>query len=225
MREFDVVLFGATGFTGRFVAEALAGAETSVRWAIAGRDRERLAAVRAELVRAHGAAAEVPIVVARSDDAASLRARLQAAGQGGAAFGLSVPGSGQWALLQLREDFDPVAAGLGALAPALQRLDVVLLHELLLERALGISKAAQAAKTNLRYDKSTDNALQLARTASDDTQLCCFMNATPVADVRAVCDSGEVMPQKSTFFHPKIPNGLVFHDLRAADRDARDGRG
>ncbi len=158
-------------------------------------------------------------------DAASLRARLQAAGQGGAAFGLSVPGSDQWALLQLREDFDPVAAGLGALAPALQRLDVVLLHELLLERALGISKAAQAAKTNLRYDKSTDNALQLARTASDDTQLCCFMNATPVADVRAVCDSGEVMPQKSTFFHPKIPNGLVFHDLRAADRDARDGRG
>jgi uncharacterized protein (DUF1015 family) len=42
------------------------------------------------------------------------------------------------------------------------------------------------------------------------------MNATPVGDVKAVCDSGEVMPQKSTFFHPKIPNGLVFHDLAAS---------
>ena len=39
------------------------------------------------------------------------------------------------------------------------------------------------------------------------------MNATPVSDVRAVCDSGEVMPQKSTFFYPKIPTGLCFHTL------------
>lgn len=153
--------------------------------------------------------------------AASLRARLLAAGAHGAAFGLAIPGTGQWAVLRLRADFDPVAAGLGALPPALQRLDVALLHELLLERALGISKAAQEAKTNLRYYKSTDEALAAARATGSDVQLCCFMNATPVADVRAVCDSGQVMPQKSTFFHPKIPNGLVFYDLRAAGEDPR----
>jgi uncharacterized protein (DUF1015 family) len=46
-----------------------------------------------------------------------------------------------------------------------------------------------------------------------DTQLVCFMNATPVRDVVAVCDSGEVMPQKSTFFFPKIPTGLVFRTI------------
>lgn len=154
-------------------------------------------------------------------DAASLRARLLAAGAHGAAFGLAIPGTGQWAVLRLRADFDPIAAGLGALPPALQRLDVALLHELLLERALGISKAAQEAKTNLRYYKSTDEALAAARATGSDVQLCCFMNATPVADVRAVCDSGQVMPQKSTFFHPKIPNGLVFYDLRAAGEDPR----
>lgn len=133
--------------------------------------------------------------------------------EGRATFGLSLPGSGTMHVLRLREDFDPASAGLGELPEALRTLDVVLLHELVLERALGITKQAQAAKTNLRYYKSTDASLAVAREGDADTQLVCLMNATPVADVRAVCDSGEVMPQKSTFFYPKIPNGLVFYDL------------
>ncbi len=156
-------------------------------------------------------------------DAATLRARLQAAAATGAALGLAVPGAGRWTVLSLRRDYDPVEAGLGGLAEALRRLDVVVLHELVLERALGIDKPAQAAKTNLRYDKSTDAALAVAQSSATDVQLCCFMNATPVSDVRAVCDSGEVMPQKSTFFHPKIPGGLVFYDLDAAGEDATRG--
>lgn len=136
--------------------------------------------------------------------------------EGRATFALSLPGSGTMTVLTLREDFDPAAAGLGQMAEALQRLDVVLLHELVLERGLKISKQAQAAKTNLRYEKSTDKALSAARAGDDTAQLVCLMNATPVSDVVAVCDSGEVMPQKSTFFYPKIPNGLVFYDLSPA---------
>jgi uncharacterized protein (DUF1015 family) len=149
-------------------------------------------------------------------DKAGLRELLTAAGAERAAFGLALPGSGELHLLTLRADFDPAAAGLGELADALQRLDVALLHELILERALGISKQAQADKTNLYYYKSTDAALTVAQgvhAQDQDTQLVCFMNATPVADVVAVCDSGEVMPQKSTFFFPKIPTGLVFHTI------------
>ncbi len=153
-------------------------------------------------------------------DAATLRARLQAAGAERAAFGFAVPSSGELVVLTLRADFDPIAAGLGELPAALQRLDVALLHELVLERALGITKEAQAAKTNLRYYKSTDKALAVAQGRfglgeedDSDTQLVCFMNATPVSDVVAVCDSGQVMPQKSTFFYPKIPTGLVFREL------------
>lgn len=151
----------------------------------------------------------------------ALRQRLQTAGAERAAFGLALPGKGELCVLTLRAGFDPDAAGLGALPPALQRLDVALLHELVIERALGIGKPAQEAKTNLYYYKSTDEALAVARDGTGDVQLVCFMNATPVSDVRAVCDSGQVMPQKSTFFHPKIPNGLVIHDLRAADEDPR----
>ncbi len=146
-------------------------------------------------------------------DTEALRTRMSAAGAERAAFGLTVPASGSLCILTLRADFDPPAAGLGELAKPLQRLDVALLHELVLERALGITKEAQAAKANLRYFKSSEKALEVAVGGDDKTQLCCFMNATPVQDVVDVCDSGEVMPQKSTFFFPKIPNGLVFHDL------------
>ena len=155
--------------------------------------------------------------VALAGTGAELRARLAAAARTGAAFGLAVPGAGTLHLLRLRPDFDPQAAGLGHLHAALQRLDVALLHELVLERGLGITREAQSQNTNLRYYKSTDEALAVARgerSDAADVQLVCFMNPTPVADVRAVCDSGEVMPQKSTFFYPKIPTGLVFHDLR-----------
>jgi uncharacterized protein (DUF1015 family) len=154
---------------------------------------------------------EVPL----PGDAAGMRRALATTGP--ATFGLAVPGSGRLHVLRLREGFDPAAAGLGALPAALQRLDVVVLHELLLERSLGITKAAQEAKTNIYYYKSTEQALAAAAGRDDPSvQLVCLMNATPVSDVRAVCDSGQVMPQKSTFFYPKIPNGLVFHDLRSA---------
>jgi len=156
---------------------------------------------------------EVPL----PGSAAELRTKLAEAAAHGAAFGLAVPGQGPLHLLALRKDFAPTAAGLGHLHAALQRLDVALLHELVLERGLGITREAQSQNTNLRYYKSTDEALAVAagqREAAADVQLVCFMNPTPVADVRAVCDSGEVMPQKSTFFYPKIPTGLVFHDLR-----------
>ena len=39
------------------------------------------------------------------------------------------------------------------------------------------------------------------------------MNGTPVAQVREVAEAGEVMPQKSTFFYPKVPTGLAIHTL------------
>lgn len=153
-------------------------------------------------------------------DAAALRRLLRDAAAERPAFALATPsgggGSKTMTVLVLRADFDPVAAGLGALPTALQRLDVALLHELVLERGLGITKQMQADKTNLYYYKSTDAALAVARgehSQDTDTQLVCFMNATPVRDVVAVCDSGEVMPQKSTFFFPKIPTGLVFRTI------------
>ncbi|MCA9694451.1 MAG: DUF1015 domain-containing protein, partial [Myxococcales bacterium] len=113
-------------------------------------------------------------------DALALRKRLEDAGASGASFALAVPGEGSMEVLTLRADFDPIAAGLGDVPAALQRLDVALLHDLVLDRGLGITRAIQEAKTNIHYYKSTAKALEVARAGGDDTQLVCFMNATPV---------------------------------------------
>jgi short subunit dehydrogenase-like uncharacterized protein len=74
-RPYDIVLFGATGFTGKLVAEYLARrAPKGLRWAIAGRNREKLESVREELEEIDGALAALPILVADGHDQASLDA-------------------------------------------------------------------------------------------------------------------------------------------------------
>lgn len=77
-REFDVIVFGSTGYTGRLVAEHLLktyGAAGSVKWAMAGRSKDKLAEVAKEI----GAPASLPLVVANSDDPASLEAMCKRA--------------------------------------------------------------------------------------------------------------------------------------------------
>ena len=72
-RSFDIVLFGATGFTGKLVAEYLVKhAPADLRWALAGRSREKLEAVRADLARTDAKAASLPIVLGDSQDQASM---------------------------------------------------------------------------------------------------------------------------------------------------------
>lgn len=77
MTDYDIVLFGATGFTGGLTAEYLAGqAPPGTRIALAGRNREKLEAVRARLA---GASGEVPLLHADVEDPASLRLLAESA--------------------------------------------------------------------------------------------------------------------------------------------------
>ena len=72
-REFDVVLFGATGFTGGLTAEYLAGAvPDGCRWALAGRNQAKLAAVRERLAAEHPELADLPLLHADATDPDSL---------------------------------------------------------------------------------------------------------------------------------------------------------
>ncbi|MEQ7847041.1 saccharopine dehydrogenase family protein [Nocardioides kribbensis] len=72
-RELDLVLFGATGFTGGLTAEYLARtAPTGLRWALVGRSRDKLERVRARLVRIDPALADLPLLEADATDAAGL---------------------------------------------------------------------------------------------------------------------------------------------------------
>ncbi len=77
--EFDVIVYGATGYTGRLVADYLArtyGLNGEVKWAMAGRSADKLAAVRDEI----GAPADTPLIVADANDPASLAAMAARAG-------------------------------------------------------------------------------------------------------------------------------------------------
>ncbi len=122
--------------------------------------------------------------------------------------------AGKAALLTLRADAvldrHPV---LGARPEVVRSTAVALLHDGLLEHVLGISKDAQAAKTNLKYLQDARQGIALVN--AGEGQVLFLMNPTPVATIRAVAAAGEVMPQKSTFFYPKVPSGLLFHTLQA----------
>ncbi|MEV0725728.1 saccharopine dehydrogenase NADP-binding domain-containing protein [Micromonospora purpureochromogenes] len=79
-RPYDLVLFGATGFTGGLTAEYLARhAPAGLRWALAGRNPAKLAAVRDRLADIDAALAELPLLTADVTDAASLRAVAESA--------------------------------------------------------------------------------------------------------------------------------------------------
>ena len=73
-REFDVVLWGATGFTGELVAEYLVEHYGDLRWALAGRNEAKLEAARARLATLAPAAGQLPLLLGDSFDRASLDA-------------------------------------------------------------------------------------------------------------------------------------------------------
>ncbi len=94
---------------------------------------------------------------------------------------------------------------------ALKSLGLVLLHDLILGKLLGISQEAMAKQSNILYvhdDREVFEAVE-----SGKVQVGFVVKPTTVAQVLAVSESGEVMPQKSTFFYPKIMTGLVFNSI------------
>jgi uncharacterized protein (DUF1015 family) len=141
-------------------------------------------------------------------------ARLRSAGRSAPSMAAAAQ-DGRVAVLTLRRDADLDAhPTLGRKPAVLRRTDVALLHGGILEGVLGITPEAQAAKTNLWYPQDAGGALGELRAGRG--QVLFLMNATPVTQVREVAEAGEVMPQKATFFYPKIATGLAIHTLDPA---------
>jgi uncharacterized protein (DUF1015 family) len=108
---------------------------------------------------------------------------------------------------------DPAAAQAAAPghSPAYQELDVAILQTLVMEKVLGITTADMAAERYVTFFKDRNDAF--ARLEAGEFQVGFFMNPTRLDQVRQVAFGGERMPQKATFFYPKLPTGLVFQDL------------
>jgi uncharacterized protein (DUF1015 family) len=98
----------------------------------------------------------------------------------------------------------------------LRPLDVVLLHGFLLEELLGISPEAVTAGHHVKYYK--DPAKASADLSSGAIQAAFFLNPVSIAEFRDVSLSGHVLPQKATFFYPKIGTGLLIFPVAGDDR-------
>ena len=94
---------------------------------------------------------------------------------------------------------------------ATQQLDVTILHTLILEKIFGIDAENMAKQINLTYTKIFDEAISSVQ--QGNSQCAFILNPTRVSEIREVASNGEKMPQKSTYFYPKMITGLVMNQL------------
>lgn len=117
--------------------------------------------------------------------------------------------------LLVLKDSPEAKAALDLLNPgksdAYKGLDVTVLHSLILEKLFGIDKENMANQVNLRYTRDFDEACMCA--ASDEYNCAFILNSTKVSEIKDVALAGEKMPQKSTYFYPKLITGLVMNEL------------
>ena len=129
--------------------------------------------------------------------------------EGKKAFAFYAGGSG-WDLLTLR-DAAPLRDRLPDCSGALRQLDVTVLHTLVLEDIMGIDKENMANQVNLTYTRSMEEAVRGVQ--KGDYQCAFLLNPTRVEEIRDVAAAGEKMPQKSTYFYPKLITGLVMNQF------------
>jgi len=140
----------------------------------------------------------------RLTDAASTKGAARAALRSTApyAFGLAEPGGGAL----LAEALPAAAALLPAdAAPSLRALDTYFLHHVVLSALL---KVPDDAVDYVHSEAEAEDAV-----ARGACRLAVLMRPTPVGQIVDVAEAGTSMPAKSTFFHPKLPSGLVIHPL------------
>lgn len=141
------------------------------------------------------------------DDA---QAKLQAAYDDGKKAFVFYSGGDDAALLTLTNDalMDTLLPEESAVS---RQLDVNVLHTAILERLLGIDKDNMARQINLTYTRVTDEAIDGVKSGA--FQAAFLLNPTRVSEIQGVAAAGEKMPQKSTYFYPKLITGLTMNEL------------
>ena len=136
------------------------------------------------------------------------RARLNDSGSG--AIGVTLKGNSSYLLLRLRSRTAMKSAMPDAPAEV-RRLDVSVLHALVFDRIFGLRADEIRKGGNIEYTIEVGGALgAVAQGRADGAFL---MNPPSIQDVERVSDAGATMPEKSTYFHPKLLTGLVMNPL------------
>ncbi len=121
-------------------------------------------------------------------------------------IGLILPDS--FALLLLKDGAKPMDT---TKSEAYNKLDVSVLHQLILERELGIDADKLAAGGFVTYTIHAQEAAKYVQ--GGEASAAFLLRSSPVAQVQEVADAGDKMPQKSTYFFPKLVTGLVLRPL------------
>ena len=132
---------------------------------------------------------------------------LARAGKKGPTLGLSFDGKGLYFLTVSKKAM--ASKALASLSKAQRSLDVTLLHRLILEPKLGITK--EKVEHEIFFTAKADEALK--RLKSLESGSVFFLNPTRIDQLRDVAGAGERMPQKSTYFYPKLVTGMGFNDV------------
>ena len=139
-------------------------------------------------------------------DATQATNRLREAGQSGTAL-LAITPERDYLLTNPRANASPF----GGLSAQQQSLDVVQLHKIVLESVLGLSEESIRNQENISYLR--DAAEAIARVRNQQANLAFLVNPVRMDQMRDIAFAGEVMPQKSTDFYPKMLTGLTIYAL------------
>jgi uncharacterized protein (DUF1015 family) len=154
-------------------------------------------------------AREVPISGDVTERATAARDQLADAGRTGHSIG-AYAGGDRLTIFMLKPSANLAAAIPGA-SPRQRELDVVLLHNIILDKGLGITPDAVRAEQNLRYEREASAAISAV--AEGRAQICFLVNPVRVEQVMEMALSDEVLPQKSTDFYPKMLSGVAIYRL------------
>ena len=125
-------------------------------------------------------------------------------------FGLVLPGDEGFLLVADAEVADDRMRR-EPMSEAVRRLDLAILHTAILADRLGIDPASIATGGALAYTRSSADAIRAV--ASGEAKAAFLVRPTRLEQLAAVASAGDVMPQKSTYFYPKLLTGLVFYPL------------
>jgi uncharacterized protein (DUF1015 family) len=125
-------------------------------------------------------------------------------------FGLVLPGNEGYLLIG---DADAAEDRMRRerMSSVVRRLDLAILHATILDDRLGIDSAAVASGGALAYTRSEADAINAV--ASGEAKAAILVRPTRLEQLAAVAGAGDVMPQKSTYFYPKLLTGLVFYPV------------
>ena len=151
-------------------------------------------------------------------DVQELVQRLREAGKDGTAL-LAVTAQNAFLLKSKRNQ---QSASLSGLSEQQRSLDVVQLHKIILEEIIGMSEEDIRAQKHLRYIRDAGEAVEEVRKGA--AQVAFLMNPVRMEQVRDIAFSGEVMPQKSTDFYPKMLSGLTIYSLDSATKGTAGGK-